>query len=485
MFKRIQGGTFLMTKSKTKKPKKKSLKVKAVSAILYLDSLNQPQLDAETGTTFRERIMGQGSKGLRNVTGFMSPLHDHDAQRNSYTISEDDSEKYDVTTGIYDEDGKYRSYIFAGNLTMFIHLAGGALTGGDEVKSLPLVQKTSKFLAESMGYNKNPDLVKNDPAYFVEDFTDDVLKTATKSDLTTLPRDFFLAEGQAFGDDEKDKNDLKKVRVPDLQMLKAHLYKKPHYHLTLITLRDKPKGVQSFLAQLQGSLGKTAVTLSTVQPVRSSIEQVFLYASHHSATAIAEHKHEYDPMKIMLLPGFNLDDYRFSSKEVKLKTLHLTKKIVQIVYDLKISNLASTKYFRYICTSSDLAYYWSDAQILKSAISDAWLPVIDEALLTLDIEMGKYTSKIGFAKTDFKYDNSTPIGELERKSNENKLRMAHADLRLQRARLMKDKLNCAEMMHLIDEGMWPSEQILFDSLVSYRASYKDLFESQRRLKENR
>ena len=156
-----------MTKSKSKtKPKKKSLKVKSVSAILYLDSLNQPQLDAETGTTFKERIMGQGSKGLRNVTGFMSPLHDHDAQRNSYTISEDDSKNYDVPTGIYDEDGKYRGYIFAGNLMMFIHLAGGALTGGEDVKSLPLVQKTSKFLAESMGYNKNPDLVKTDPAYF-------------------------------------------------------------------------------------------------------------------------------------------------------------------------------------------------------------------------------------------------------------------------------------------------------------------------------
>lgn len=463
---------------------KKSTKTYAASSILYPESLEQQKQLDEDGTTWLDRILGKGEHGLKGFTGFLSALHNRDSQRDPYTI---DPQKnpymgIHVSYTIKEEKrlkGKNKKEIiekekrikFAGSMAFFVHLAGAALHGGSDVKSLSLVRKTAQFLKDSDAYNANPSLYKDDPAWFLESYTDEVLAHVTQRELDELPDNFLIDKDQHWDKEDEAKNvDL--LHIPSEQMLKDHLYKKAHYHLTLITLRNKPLGLRSFLAKLQASLGKTAVTMATIQPVYTSIEQVYEYAWHHSADAIAEHKRLYDKNDIIHLAGFSLDDYIFSTKEQRLRCLNFAREIIQIIYDLKYydantKQLEASKYLRFICNAQDLAYYWTDK--LSDAITGAWTFLISQKIKENSEEMKNLQSKIlSSSNTD--------------EDTRNVFRTRFSALKLSNARLEADLEYCEELLKALNDMTFPSDHLLFETIVSYRANFKDFFESHRQLK---
>lgn len=453
--------------------KKRYIKTLVASAVIYPDSMKQPQLDAD-GTTWKDRILGKGKHGLKGVTGFLSPLHDKDSQRDAYTIKpEENNYGVDVTYEKTNKAGnvKTKSIQFAGSLALFIHLAGAAKNGGKEVKALGLVRKTMAFLANNEGNKVNDKLYKDDPRYFLEDFTREVLANATEHDLKELPKGFVIDKDQEWDYKQADNSEENGalLHVPTYQMLMDHLYKKPHYHLTLILLGEKPLGLRSFIAKIRASLGQTSVSEATIQPLYTTVEQLYLYASHSSAEAISEHKHEYDPNDMLLLPGFDLDDYQYGSKEQRLRCLNFARKVMQIIYDLKSSDLKPAKFLEYVCTSQDLAHYWS-ASTLSEAINDAWVQVLTQGI---DENKNKMMSLTESVKTT----------DLEEESTSNSIRVRLSEYKLMNARFKKDLDYCHEITNAIADGTFPSDRLLFDSQVSYRASFKDLYEGHRRLAE--
>lgn len=459
--------------NRTTKQQKRYVKTLVVSAVIYPDSMDQPQLDAD-GTTWKDRILGKGKHGLKGVTGFLSPLHCKDSQRDPYSIKPEDN-TYGISVTyekkLKNDKTKTKPIHFAGSLALFIHLAGAAKHGGKEVKSLGLVRRTASFLAGSTGNKVNGNLYKEDPRYFLEDFTRKVLANATEHDLKELPKDFVIDKDQEWIDDLPDDSEEngKLLHVPTYQMLMDHLYKKPHYHLTLILLGEKPLGLRSFIAKIRASLGQTSVSEATIQPLYTTVEQLYLYACHRSDEAISEHKHEYDPKDMLLLPGFELEDYQYGSKEQRLRCLNFARKIMQIIYDLKSSDLKPAKFLEYVCTSQDLAHYWS-ASTLSEAINEAWVQVLTQGIDENKSKMMSLTESI--KKTD-----------LEEESTSNSIRVRLSEYKLMNARFKKDLDYCHEITKAITDGTFPSDRLLFDSQVSYRASFKDLYEGHRRLAE--
>ena len=73
--------------------------------------------------------------------------------------------------------------------------------------------------------------------------------------------------------------------------------------------------------------------------------------------------------------------------------------------------------------------------------------------------------------------------DLEEESTSNSIRVRLSEYKLMNARFKKDLDYCHEITKAITDGTFPSDRLLFDSQVSYRASFKDLYEGHRRLAE--
>ncbi|KIU09792.1 replication protein [Streptomyces sp. NPDC056121] len=91
----------------------------------------------------------------------------------------------------------------------------------------------------------------------------------------------------------------------DLSKVEGQKYKKAHYHV--IYVAKNPVTADSVRKRIQRALGNKSVSM--VQIVVQSMENMYLYLTHESKDAIAKNKHVYDKKDIKLLNNFDIDRY--------------------------------------------------------------------------------------------------------------------------------------------------------------------------------
>lgn len=91
----------------------------------------------------------------------------------------------------------------------------------------------------------------------------------------------------------------------DLSNVEGQKYKKAHYHV--IYVAKNPVTADSVRLKIKRTLGEQS--LSKVQIVVQSMENIYLYLTHESKDAIAKNKHRYDKKDIKLINNFDIDRY--------------------------------------------------------------------------------------------------------------------------------------------------------------------------------
>lgn len=91
----------------------------------------------------------------------------------------------------------------------------------------------------------------------------------------------------------------------DFSKVEGQKYKKAHYHV--IYVAKNPVTADSVRKRIQRALGNKSVSM--VQIVVQSMENMYLYLTHESKDAIAKNKHVYDKKDIKLLNNFDIDRY--------------------------------------------------------------------------------------------------------------------------------------------------------------------------------
>ncbi|MDT2194952.1 replication protein [Paenibacillus larvae] len=91
----------------------------------------------------------------------------------------------------------------------------------------------------------------------------------------------------------------------DLSDVEGQKYKKAHYHV--IYVAKNPVTTDSVRKKVRQILGDKSVSM--VQIVVQSMENIYLYLTHESKDAIAKKKRVYDKKDIKLLNNFDIDRY--------------------------------------------------------------------------------------------------------------------------------------------------------------------------------
>lgn len=114
-------------------------------------------------------------------------------------------------------------------------------------------------------------------------------------------------------------------------------YKKEHYHVVYVAKNAvTPSAVRK---RIQRALGDSAVAM--VQIV-DNIENMYLYLSHDSKSAIEEDKHKYDVSDIIHLNNFDIDRYIVLDKEEKNDMINI---ITDMIIKEKILNMVDLDIF--------------------------------------------------------------------------------------------------------------------------------------------
>lgn len=95
------------------------------------------------------------------------------------------------------------------------------------------------------------------------------------------------------------------IHDKDLSGVEGQKYKKAHYHV--IYVAKNPVTADSVRLKIKRTLGDQSV--SKVQIVVQSLENLYLYLTHESKDAIAKNKVKYDKKDIKLLNHFDIDRY--------------------------------------------------------------------------------------------------------------------------------------------------------------------------------
>lgn len=95
------------------------------------------------------------------------------------------------------------------------------------------------------------------------------------------------------------------IHDKDLSGVEGQKYKKAHYHV--IYVAKNPVTTDSVRKKVRQMLGSQS--LSMVQIVVQSMENIYLYLTHESKDAIAKNKRVYDKKDIKLLNNFDIDRY--------------------------------------------------------------------------------------------------------------------------------------------------------------------------------
>lgn len=91
----------------------------------------------------------------------------------------------------------------------------------------------------------------------------------------------------------------------DLSDVEGQKYKKAHYHV--IYVAKNPVTADSVRYKIKKTLGEKSVSM--VQIVVQSMENIYLYLTHESKDAIAKNKRVYAKRDIKLLNNFDIDRY--------------------------------------------------------------------------------------------------------------------------------------------------------------------------------
>lgn len=91
----------------------------------------------------------------------------------------------------------------------------------------------------------------------------------------------------------------------DLSDVEGQKYKKAHYHV--IYVAKNPVTADSVRLKIKRTLGDQS--LSKVQIVVQSLENLYLYLTHESKDAVAKNKVKYSKKDIKLLNNFDIDRY--------------------------------------------------------------------------------------------------------------------------------------------------------------------------------
>lgn len=91
----------------------------------------------------------------------------------------------------------------------------------------------------------------------------------------------------------------------DKSIVEGRKYKKAHYHV--IYVAKNPVTTDSVRFKIKNLLGNQSI--SKVQIVSQSMENIYLYLTHESKDAIAKNKQKYDKKDIKLLNNFDIDRY--------------------------------------------------------------------------------------------------------------------------------------------------------------------------------
>lgn len=126
---------------------------------------------------------------------------------------------------------------------------------------------------------------------------------------------------------DKDKSDVE-----------GQTYKKAHYHVVYVA--KNPVTTDSVRKRIQRVLGARSV--SKVQIVVQSMENMYLYLTHESKDAIAKNKHKYSKRDITLLNNFDIDRYVTLDVEDKDDMLN---DVCDLIDDHNLANIRELRRF--------------------------------------------------------------------------------------------------------------------------------------------
>ena len=124
----------------------------------------------------------------------------------------------------------------------------------------------------------------------------------------------------------------------DLSDVEGQKYKKAHYHV--IYVAKNPVTTDSVRKKVRQILGDKSVSM--VQIVVQSMENIYLYLTHESKDAIAKKKRVYDKKDIKLLNNFDIDRYITLDAEDKDDMLNL---ICDLIDNHNLANIRELRRF--------------------------------------------------------------------------------------------------------------------------------------------
>lgn len=128
------------------------------------------------------------------------------------------------------------------------------------------------------------------------------------------------------------------IHDKDLSDMEGQKYKKAHYHV--IYVAKNPVTTDSVRKKVRQILGSQS--LSMVQIVVQSMENIYLYLTHESKDAIAKKKHVYDKKDIKLLNNFDIDRYITLDVEDKDDMLN---EVCDMIDDHDLANMRELRRF--------------------------------------------------------------------------------------------------------------------------------------------
>lgn len=124
----------------------------------------------------------------------------------------------------------------------------------------------------------------------------------------------------------------------DKSNVEGQTYKKAHYHVVYVA--KNPVTTDSVRKRIQRVLGARSV--SKVQIVVQSMENMYLYLTHESKDAIAKNKHKYSKRDITLLNNFDIDRYVTLDVEDKDDMLN---DVCDLIDDHNLANIRELRRF--------------------------------------------------------------------------------------------------------------------------------------------
>lgn len=124
----------------------------------------------------------------------------------------------------------------------------------------------------------------------------------------------------------------------DKSSVEGQEFKKAHYHV--IYVAKNPVTVDSISKKVKSILGDKS--LSHVQIIRQSIENVYLYLTHESKDAIAKNKYKYKKKDIRLINNFDIDRYISLDTEDKDEMLNT---VCDLIDDYALANIRELRRF--------------------------------------------------------------------------------------------------------------------------------------------